>query len=315
MKKEEFCFDSRDNRTKLHAVRWTPESGNVAGVVQIVHGMAEYVERYEEFARFLTERGFVVTGEDHLGHGGSVPEGGEQGYFCEQDPATVVVRDVHRLKKMTQELYPGVPYFILGHSMGSFITRNYIARYGTGIDGAVIMGTGMQSDGLLFLSKTLAAVEGVFKGDHHVSHFIDKAAFGSYNKHIPNARTASDWLSRDEKKVDAYVADPDCGFVFTVNGFRTLFALISGAKKAAKQKKIPEALPIFMVSGAEDPVGDYGKGVEKAYRSLEAAGVQDLTLKLYPEDRHELLNELDREQIMQDIWEWLTKHLVNPQTV
>lgn len=315
MKKEEFCFDSRDNRTKLHAVRWMPESGNVIGVVQIVHGMAEYVERYEEFAQFLTERGFAVTGEDHLGHGGSVPEGGERGYFCEQDPATVVVRDVHRLKKLTQELYPGVPYFIVGHSMGSFITRNYIARYGTGIDGAVIMGTGMQSEGLLFLSRMLAAVERICKGDHHVSHLIDKAAFGSYNKRIPDVKTAFDWLSRDEKKVAAYIADPDCGFVFTVNGFRTLFALISGAKKSEKAKKIPKALPVFVVSGEEDPVGDYGKGVEKAFRSLQAAGVQDLTLKLYSDDRHELLNEPDREQIMQDIWEWLAKHLVNLQTV
>lgn len=315
MKKEEFCFDSRDNRTKLHAVRWMPESGNVIGVVQIVHGMAEYVERYEEFAQFLTERGFAVTGEDHLGHGGSVPEGGEQGYFCEQDPATVVVRDVHRLKKLTQELYPGVPYFIVGHSMGSFITRNYIARYGTGIDGAVIMGTGMQSEGLLFLSRMLAAVERICKGDHHVSHLIDKAAFGSYNKRIPDVKTAFDWLSRDEKKVAAYITDPDCGFVFTVNGFRTLFALISGAKKSEKAKKIPKALPVFVVSGEEDPVGDYGKGVEKAFRSLQAAGVQDLTLKLYSDDRHELLNEPDREQIMQDIWEWLAKHLVNLQTV
>ena len=128
MKNEEFYFDSRDNISKIHAVRWTPESGNVVAIVQIVHGMAEYVERYEEFAQFLTERNIVVTGEDHLGHGKSVPEGGIQGYFCEQDPATVVVRDVHRLKKMTQELYPGVPYFILGHSMGSFILRNYMCR-------------------------------------------------------------------------------------------------------------------------------------------------------------------------------------------
>lgn len=315
MKQEEFYFDSRDNRTQLHAVRWTPESGNVAGVVQIVHGMAEYVKRYEEFAQYLTERGFVVTGEDHLGHGGSVPEGGEKGYFCEQDPATVVVRDVHRLKKMTQELYPGVPYFILGHSMGSFITRNYMARYGTGIDGAVIMGTGMQPAGLLALSRLLAAAEAALRGEHHVSHMLDKAAFGSYNKWIPDAKTAFDWLSRDEKKVAAYIQDPDCGFVFTVNGFRTLFALISGAKKSEKAKKIPKALPVFVVSGEEDPVGDYGKGVEKAYRSLQAAGVQDLTLKLYPDDRHELMNELDREQVMQDVWEWLTKHLVNPQTV
>lgn len=315
MKKEEFYFDSRDNDTKLHAVRWVPDSENVAGIVQIVHGMAEYVERYEELAAYLTDRNFVVTGEDHLGHGKSVPEGGQQGYFCEQDPATVVVRDVHRLKKMTQELYPGVPYFILGHSMGSFITRNYICRYGTGIDGALILGTGMQSAGLLLASKTVAAIEGAFRGQRHVSRMMDKAAFGAYNRRIAEKRTDYDWLSRDAERVDAYIADPDCGFVFTVNGFKTLFELISRAKKPENLRKIPAELPIFMASGAEDPVGNYGKGVEKAYRSLQGVGVRDLTLKLYPEDRHELMNEPDREQVMADIAEWLTKHLVIPQTV
>ncbi len=315
MKKEEFYFDSRDNDTKLHAVRWMPDSENVAGIVQIVHGMAEYVERYEELAAYLTDRNFVVTGEDHLGHGKSVPEGGQQGYFCEQDPATVVVRDVHRLKKMTQELYPGVPYFILGHSMGSFITRNYICRYGTGIDGALILGTGMQSAGLLLASKTVAAIEGAFRGQRHVSRMMDKAAFGAYNRRIAEKRTDYDWLSRDEERVDAYIADPDCGFVFTVNGFKTLFELISRAKKPENLRKIPAELPIFMASGAEDPVGNYGNGVEKAYRSLQGVGVRDLTLKLYPEDRHELMNEPDREQVMADIAEWLTKHLVIPQTV
>lgn len=315
MKKEEFYFDSRDNDTKLHAVRWMPDSENVAGIVQIVHGMAEYVERYEELAAYLTDRNFVVTGEDHLGHGKSVPEGGQQGYFCEQDPATVVVRDVHRLKKMTQELYPGVPYFILGHSMGSFIARNYICRYGTGIDGALILGTGMQSAGLLLASKTVAAIEGAFRGQRHVSRMMDKAAFGAYNRRIAEKRTDYDWLSRDAERVDAYIADPDCGFVFTVNGFKTLFELISRAKKPENLRKIPAELPIFMASGAEDPVGNYGKGVEKAYRSLQGVGVRDLTLKLYPEDRHELMNEPDREQVMADIAEWLTKHLVIPQTV
>lgn len=315
MKKEEFYFDSRDNDTKLHAVRWMPDSENVAGIVQIVHGMAEYVERYEELAAYLTDRNFVVTGEDHLGHGKSVPEGGQQGYFCEQDPATVVVRDVHRLKKMTQELYPGVPYFILGHSMGSFITRNYICRYGTGIDGALILGTGMQSAGLLLASKTVAAIEGAFRGQRHVSRMMDKAAFGAYNRRIAEKRTDYDWLSRDAERVDAYIADPDCGFVFTVNGFKTLFELISRAKKPENLRKIPAELSIFMASGEEDPVGNYGKGVEKAYRSLQGVGVRDLTLKLYPEDRHELMNEPDREQVMADIAEWLTKHLVIPQTV
>lgn len=309
MKKEEFYFDSRDNHSRIHAVRWTPDVENVVAVVQIVHGMSEYVERYEELAAFLTERGFVVTGDDHLGHGRSVPEGGIQGYFCEQDPATVVVRDEHRLKKMTQELYPGVPYFILGHSMGSFILRNYICRYGSGIDGALLVGTGMQSNKLLCLSKITAAVVGFFKGSKHPSRFIDKGAFGSYNKRIQGAKTDFDWLSRDSDRVAAYIADEDCGFIFTVNGFKTLFELISRVKKRENLLKIPKELPVIFLSGEEDPVGNYGKGVQKAYRSLVDTGLTDVEIKLYPEDRHELLGEPDRKKVMEDIEVWLTKHL------
>lgn len=309
MKREEFYFDSRDNSSKIHAVRWTPATGNVIGVVQIVHGMAEYVGRYEELAAFLTGRGFVVTGEDHLGHGKSVGEDGLKGYFCEQDPATVVVRDVHRLKKMTQELYPGVPYFILGHSMGSFILRNYICRYGTGISGALILGTGMQPGVVLAFARALTAIVGVFKGQKHSSRFINSCAFGSYNKRISSPATPFDWLSRDEEKVQAYIADEDCGFVFTVNGFETLFTLISRIRKKKNLANVPNKLPIFMASGEEDPVGDYGRGVKKAYDSLKAAGVENITLKIYPEDRHELMNELDRETIREDIAEWLIKNL------
>lgn len=140
MKKEEIFFLSRDGKTKIHAVKWIPE-GKPVCILQIVHGMAEYIERYERLALVLTRQGILVTGEDHLGHGKSVGENGIYGYFCAHDPATVVVRDVHRLKKMVQEQYPGVPYLLLGHSMGSFILRNYLSRYGSGIDGAIVMGT------------------------------------------------------------------------------------------------------------------------------------------------------------------------------
>lgn len=305
MKKEEFYFDSRDNHTKIHAVRYTPEGNSVLGVVQIVHGMAEYVERYEEFAAFLTERGFVVTGEDHLGHGRSVPEGGTYGYFCEQDPATVVVRDVHRLKKMTQLVYPSVPYFILGHSMGSFILRNYLCRYGSGIDGAVIMGTGMQPGALIALSKVLAGAIRLLGGGRHVSRLLDRAAFGQYNRRISDPATSVDWLSRDPQRVAAYVEDPLCGFTFTVNGFQTLAELVSRIRKEKNLDRIPKGLPLLMVSGAEDPVGEYGEGVRRAYGSMKAVGVQNILLKLYESDRHELLNELDRDKVMADIYEWL----------
>lgn len=315
MRKEEFYYDSRDNSSQIHAVRWLPDSENVAAVVQIVHGMAEYVERYEELAEYLTDRNFVVTGEDHLGHGKSISEAGIKGYFCKQDPATVLVRDVHRLKKMTQDIYPGVPYFLMGHSMGSYIARNYMSRYGTGIDGVLLLGTGMQSNALLFLSKTIAFIEGVLKGQKHISRFIHHAAFNNYCNYINNPKTPYDWLTTDAERVDAYVADKECGFVYTVNGFQTLFTLISRCKKPKYLKSIPKELPVFMASGAQDPVGGYGRGVKKAYQSLKKAGLINVELTLYPDDRHELFNELDREIFMQNVVNWLSKYLVIPNTI
>lgn len=309
MRKEEFYFESRDNKSRIHAVRYTPDDGNVRAVVQIVHGMAEYVERYEEFAAYLTARGYVVTGEDHLGHGKSVGENGF-GYFCEQDPATVVVRDVHRLKKMTEQLYPTVPYIILGHSMGSFILRNYLCRYGTGIEGAIIMGTGMQPKALVGAARMLTEVIRRLTDDKHVSKLLHKMAFGAYNQRFAPARTPMDWLSKDEQKVDAYMADPLCGFIFTVNGFRTLFELIHRIQKPENLKKIPDVLPVLVVSGSDDPVGDYGEGVGRAVESMEAVGLKRLTCKMYSGDRHELLNEADRMTVMEDLVRWMEGKVV-----
>lgn len=307
MIKEEFYFDSRDGKSRIHAVRWMPEDKKAACVVQVVHGMAEYAERYGELARFLTDRGIVVTGEDHLGHGKSVGKDGTFGYFCEQDPATVLVRDVHRLKKMTQELYPDVPYVILGHSMGSFIVRNYMCRYGTGIAAAVVMGTGMQPRPVLWISKATVRIQKLFCGSAHVSRLIDRFAFGGYNRRIENARTPFDWLSRDGERVDGYIADPMCGFVFTVNGFGALFELISRLYRRENLERIPKNLPVYMVSGTGDPVGAYGKGVQKAYGSLREAGLENVELKLYEGGRHELMNETNRTEIMQGIYEWLER--------
>lgn len=306
MVKEELYFDSRDGKTRLHAVRYSPDDAKqVRCVLQIVHGMAEHVERYEEFAEFLTGKGFVVTGDDHLGHGKSVEQGEKYGYFCPQDPATVVVRDVHRLKKMTEALYPDVPYVIMGHSMGSFIVRNYLYRYGTGIEAAVIMGTGMQPKGTLLAAKAAAGVQKLFCGSGHVSGFIDKLAFGAYNKKIAAPKTACDWLSRDDSRVEGYIADPLCGFTFTVNGFSTLFELVWRLYSRENLSRIPKALPVFMVSGDADPVGDYGRGVKKAYDSLVAAGLKNIALKMYEGGRHELLNETNRREVMEDIYLWI----------
>lgn len=309
VRKEEFTFDSRDGKTKIHAVRWVPE-GKVICILQIVHGMAEYIERYEEVAQYFAEKGILVTGEDHLGHGKSVSKDGTYGYFCEQDPATVVVRDVHRLKKMTQEDYPGIPYVILGHSMGSFILRNYICRYGTGIQGVIVCGTASMPGPVIVAAKAVAGLQRLFQGDKHVSKLLDKMAFGAYNKKIQEAKTGFDWLATDESVVEKYVQDSLCGFTFTVNGFRTLFELLSRLNKVENLQKMPKELPVFFIAGEEDPVGDYGNGVKKVYEDfIDCLGMKNVALKLYAGDRHEILNELDKQQVFEDIYPWIVERV------
>ena len=308
VRKEEFTFDSRDGKTKLHAVRWVPE-GKVICIVQIVHGMAEYIERYEELAQYLCEKGILVTGEDHLGHGKSVGEDKCYGYFCEQDPATMVVRDVHRLKKMTQEEYPGVPYVILGHSMGSFILRNYLFKYGTGIQGAIICSTGSKSKLLVKSCKALAAVQSVFLGQRHVATFIDRLAFGDYNKRISDAKTSFDWLCTDEAVVNAYLEDELCGFTFTVNGFTTLFTLLDRLNQEENLKAMPLDLPVHFIAGDKDPVGNYGEGVKKAYDDFTKVGMRRISLKLYAGGRHEILNEKNKLQVYEDLYPWIMERV------
>lgn len=309
IKKEEFYFDSRDREHKIHAIRWIPDGEQPVCILQVVHGMSEYIDRYDDFAGYLADKGILVVGDDHLGHGKSVNPGDPYGYFCKEDAATVLVRDEHRLKKMTQEQYPGVPYLILGHSMGSFITRNYLMRYGTGIDGAIIVGTGMQPKPVLLFARALAAIDGFFCGAQHVSKLVDKAAFGVYNKRIESPKTSFDWLSRNEDNVRQYIEDPLCGFIFTANGFQTLFRLIYNLHDMEGLRKMPTSLPVFFLSGQEDPVGNYGKSVEQVYRSFRELGMENVQIKLYPKDRHELLNEVDKKDAYGDIYRWILQRI------
>ncbi len=309
MRKEEFYYASRDEQSQLYAVRYTPEGVEPWCVVQIVHGMAEHIERYEAFAKFLTDRGVVVTGASHLGHGKSVGEGQIQGYFCKVDPATVLVRDVHRLKKMTESIYPNLPYFILGHSMGSFITRNYISRYGTGIEGAIIMSSGMMPAGMIKASKLAMNIISKVHGEKHVSKFCDNLAFGNYNARIENPKTPVDWLSTDEKEIQKYIEDPMCGFTFTMNGFKGLMELIDRAHKAEYLEKIPVELPVYVIAGEEDPLGPYGFVVTELPKIYAQYGVKKVDAKAYKNARHELLNEACREEVMEDIYAWLKKEV------
>lgn len=310
--KREFTFTSGDGRTKIHAVEWRPEKGEICGVLQIFHGMVEFIERYEDTAEYLTERGFVVVGNDHLGHGGSIASKEDYGFFCENDGNETVLGDLRKLHEKTRKKWPKVPYFILGHSMGSFLLRQYLFRYGDELDGAVVMGTGTQPAAALQMGKKLCTLFAKLRGWHYRSRLVDSLAFGGYNKHFRPARTDKDWLTKDGRIVDAYLADERCTFRFTVNGYYNLFTSIEEAGKQENLERMPKDLPVLFMSGAEDPVGGFGKGVEQVRRQFEAAGMQDVTWILYENDRHEILNETDRETVLRDLYAWLYVRASDP---
>lgn len=305
MIKEEFYFESYCGTNKVHAVKWVPD-GDPCCILQIVHGMAEYVERYEEFAAFLASHNIMVVGEDHLGHGKSMGSN-PPGYFCEKDPDKVVVENVRILKDMIREEHPGVPYVVFGHSMGSFITRNFVHKYGAEIDGAVISATGLQPKAVLAVMKVTVAALTAVQGSRHVSKFMDKMAFGTYLKRIKNPKTSSDWLSVNEENVKKYLADDLCGFTFTLNGFKTLQGVCSGLYDMDKIASIPKELPLLFIYGDDDPVGEYGAAVEKSYQIYVDAGMKKVSKILYPGKRHELLNEDNRADVMRDVYEWIEK--------
>ncbi len=314
MRKEEFFYESYGCPTQIHAIRWIPDE-KPRGVLQIIHGMAEYAERYDHFACFLAEHGILVTAHDHLGHGKSLyGKNGEDighplGYFCSRDPATAAVEDVQQLKNITRQQYPNLPYIMLGHSMGSFILRNYLCSYGNEIDGAVIMGTGMLPLPLIRCAQMLAALQKACKGDKHPSRLLNAMSFGAYNKQIKDPVTDMDWLSADPVQVQKYVEDRLCGFCFTVNGFQTLFELIARLHDKNRLDKMPRQLPVLFVAGACDPVGDLGKAVRAVADSFLEMGMKKVTCRLYPQMRHEILNEKDRKPVEEELLGWIEEHI------
>ncbi len=306
---EEMRYDSRDRQTKLYAKKWIPE-GTPKAILQIVHGMSEAIDRYDEYATWMAERGIMVIGNDHLGHGKSKTENGTWGYFCKRDPATVVVRDVHRLKKIVQEENPGIPIFIMGHSMGAIIAREYISRYGTGISGAILQATGMQDMKAVKMAKVMAKIIGFFRGDTYQSKFINGLAFGHYNDRIEKPCAPSAWLSHNEENIRKYENDPAYGFTFTINGFLTLGELIRRTQDEDDMYNIPKRLPIYMACGTEDPTGGYGKGIKELYDIYhDVCHIEDVTLKLYEGMRHEIHNETDRLQVYEDEYAFIMRIL------
>ena len=304
----DFYYPSSTGKNQIHARICTPD-GTPKAVVQIAHGIAEHIDRYEDFMRFLAENSYVAVGNDHLGHGKSAATPDELGIFAEENGWNYVIEDMRKLREKVLEQYPGLPYVFFGHSMGSFLTRTFLIKYPALYDAAILSGTGHQAAALVNGGYLAAQLLTKKNGPRSSGQTLNDIAFGSYCKRIENPRTPFDWLSRDNDTMDRYIADPLCGFICKTSLYRDM---MGGLKFLTDQKNINKMnrnAPVYFMSGAEDPVGDYGKGVEKAYKAFCRAGLTDVMIRLYPGGRHEMLNELNRSEVMQDILSWLNDRI------
>lgn len=292
---------------EIHACLWIPESKPIA-VLQIVHGIAEYIERYDDFANFLNRLGIVVVAEDHMGHGQSVNHGGIQGYF--HGGWFTAVADSYELLSATKAQFPNLPYILFGHSMGSFMARTILCKYpDSGIKAAIICGTGWQPRTLL--PAIIKMTETVCKkvGEQNPSEKLQNLVFGSYNRKVEHPRTSFDWLTRDAKCVDAYIAHPKCGFTASCGLLRDMLKGIQYIEQPKSLSAMNKELPVLFIAGGDDPVGNFGEGVLRASREFQQAGMKHVTHKIYPLDRHEILNEINKADVYQDIAEWIRAQL------
>ena len=305
---QDFYFQSSTGRTSIHALKCVPD-GKPRAVVQIAHGIAEHIERYRPFMEFLANNGFVVAGNDHLGHGKSIRVPAEQGFFAEKDGWWRVVDDMDKLHDIMSKEYPELPYVLFGHSMGSFLTRTYLIKHPDEYDAVILSGTGHQSPALVLGGNAAASVMAKLNGAMGDGAKLDSLAFGTYLSKIENPRTKFDWLSRDAEQVDKYIADPLCGFVGKIGLYRDMMQGIKFITNEKNLAQMNKEKPVYFMSGDGDPVGDYGKGVERAYKAFCDAGLHDVFMRLYPDGRHEMLNETNKEQVYQDILNWLNEKI------
>ena len=294
----------------LNVLLCLPE-GRPRAVLQMTHGMVEYIGRYEQLACWLADRGVAAVGHDHLGHGGSVVSREEYGYFGRPDGNRLLLDDIHRVTRWAKALpeLEGLPWFLLGHSMGSFYARQYLCEYGGELQGAILMGTGWQPRAAARAGRALCHLLAAFHGWRYRSKLVDSMAFGGYNRSFRSARTSKDWLNRDEKEVDRYLSEERCSFRFTLNGYDSLFTALERLCDKELLARAPKDLPVLFLSGDDDPVGDRGRGVQKAAQSLRDAGMRRVEVKLYPEARHELLVELNRQEVFADIGSFIQNHI------
>lgn len=305
----EYTFTSSNGKTPIHVREWVPDC-DINGVVQLLHGVAEHIDRYDGFARALAAKGFVVVGNDHLGHGKSLARPADLGFFAEKDGWRDVVDDVEWLRQLTVEKWPEAPYFLLGHSMGSFAARTYMIRYPDApLRGVILSGTGEKPLPALLGGIALCSAEIARHGPRYRSKTVNAMAFSGYNRDFEPRRTEFDWLSRNEAVVDAYAADPLCGFLPTVSLYRDMMEGMLFNYRPANLEKMNKDLPVYFFSGDKDPVGACGTGVARVYAKFLSAGMKDVFYRFYPDGRHEMLNDTEKDRVYGDVLDWLFKKI------
>jgi alpha-beta hydrolase superfamily lysophospholipase len=294
-----------DDGAKLFVNVWEPDAGTPRAVAQIAHGMAEHSGRYARLAERLTAAGYVVYANDHRGHGRTAPDREHLGYFAERDGFTRAVDDLRALSAKIREEQSGLPLFVLGHSMGSMLVRQYMFEGAERLAGVVLSGFSGRTSELARLGKLLGSLERLRVGPRKVSKILQLAAVGAYNFGFKPRRTSFDWLSRDADEVDKYIADPLCGFDLTVQGWLDVYSGILEIEREDKIAQLPKTLPLYLFAGSRDPVGGETRGGRWLSQALQRAGMQDVTVRYYPDARHEMLNEQNRDEVARELLGWL----------
>lgn len=307
MKKSTFTFKDGQNE-EIFVYKWEPDDKIVAAI-QLAHGMAETAARYERFAKALTDSGFIVYINDHRGHGNTAKKLENLGYLGEGDGFKLMIEDMYILTNIIKKENPNLPVFLFGHSMGSFLCQRYITLYSKELNGVILSGTNCNPGFIVNLGIIIAKREMKNKGRRFRSHKLNKLSFGNFNNTFKPNRTEFDWLSSDEKEVDKYINDPYCGEIFTTSFFYDFLNGVKNNYNKSALENISKDLPIYIFAGDKDPVGKNGKGIIKLYNMYKILNIVDVEYKLYKNGRHEMLNEKNKEEVTNDILQWLKKHL------
>ena len=301
----DITFPSSDGKNTIHAELFIPSDNNIRGVVQIAHGMMDYIGRYNEMADALCAAGYALAGNDHLGHGDSVSTPDDYGFFASKGGYDYVIGDVKKMNDLIRAEFLGVPVVLLGHSMGSFISRLYAVKYPDSIDGLIIHGTAGPNPAT-GAGKLLVKLLRAIKGERHRSKFVCSLADGGYNKGFDPSEGPGAWLTRDPLQVADRIGNPKNDFIFTLAGYEDLFNFLGDCNAPSWFREFPTGLRTLVISGEMDPVGGFGKGVRYVYDNLKKNGA-DVELKLYPGARHELFKETNRAEVFADLIAWIER--------